>query len=477
MRLPAIPLSLLTWLALACVFAAPLLAQADALSVYPAPEGIPANPHFTVQVRSPGGNWQPVFNYSVEVDMHKPRKSSVAIFDFAGTVEVSVTYHGGAVRSARIRPLSYALTPRIEGNTLTFTLTQPRNLSIEVNDDLFDNLHLFAGPIDNAPPDPKNPDVLFFAAGVHEPGPILKIPSGKTVYLAGGAVLKTKLVCDRVENVRILGRGVLYQAQRGVEITYSNNIAIDGITVINPTHYTVYGGQSHHLTIKNLKAFSSRGWSDGIDLMSCGDVTIDGVFMRNSDDCIALYGHRWGFYGDVRNIDVKNSTLWADVAHPVTIGLHGNPPKPETIENLTFTNIDILNHDEPQLSYQGCFAINVSDENLVRHVRVEDVRIEDFEQGQLISLRVAFNKKYATAPGRGIEDIHFKNITYQGRHADISVISGYDATRAIKRVTFENLSINGQLMRKADTARFFIGEHTEEINFRVTAPEAPPAKP
>jgi Glycosyl hydrolases family 28 len=253
-------------------------------------------------------------------------------------------------------------------------------------------------------------------------------------------------------------------------------VIIDGLIFINPTHYTVYGGQSKNLTIKNIRAFSDKGWSDGIDLMSCSDVLVDGVFMRNSDDCIALYGHRWNFYGDATNITVQNSTLWADVAHPILIGTHGDPEHPDTIGNIVFTNIDILNHDEPQIGYQGCMSINVSDENLARDIRFENIRVEDFEQGQLVNLRVAYNKKYAHAPGRGIQNILFKDITYNGSHANPSIISGYNETRAISNVVFENLVINGQLITDQnavrEAGRFHIGEHVEGVVFRRSSTNA-----
>ena len=93
------------------------------------------------------------------------------------------------------------------------------------------------------------------------------ITSNQTVYLAPGAVVQGKFVCNKVENVRFIAGN--YFKSVGFEITYSNNIEIDGITVINPTHYTVYGGQSSNIKINNLKSFSTKGWSDGIDLMSC----------------------------------------------------------------------------------------------------------------------------------------------------------------------------------------------------------------
>jgi hypothetical protein len=120
--------------------------------------------------------------------------------------------------------------------------------------------------------------------------------------------------------------------------------------------------------------------------------------------------------------------------------------------------------------YQGCMAINVSDENLARDIRFENIRVEDFEQGQLVNLRVTYNKKYAHAPGRGIENIFFKDITYAGSHANLSVISGYDETRAIKNVIFENLVINGQKITDQnagrEAGRFYIGEHVEDLVFR-----------
>ncbi len=466
-----------------CIFFGAFLsamAAADTLVVYPAPETIPANDAFTVQVRTQENPWRRLFIYAVQVDMHNPQRSSMAFFDFSGTAEVAVEYNQGDIQSARIRPLSYGIHPEIKGRTLLFKLQRPCNIAIEVNGNIFNNLHLFAGPVEPSKPDPNDPNTLFFGPGIHESASSIRLPSGKTVYLAGGAVVKSKLVCDSVENVRIAGRGVLYQPHRGIEITFSKNIEIDGICVINPSHYTVLGGQSQGITIRNLKSFSSRGWTDGIDLMSCSDVLIDGVFLRNSDDCIAVYGHRWDYFGDAQNITVQNAALWADVAHPVMIGTHGNPDSPEVIENITLKNIDILNHDEPQINYQGCIAMNASDENLIRNIRVEDVRIEDFQQGQLLNLRVTFNRKYAKAPGRGIENILFRNVSYAGQHANLSVISGYNEQRTVRGVVFENLTINGRLIwdqmpgkpayfATSDKAGIFVGEHVEAVEFRTDA--------
>ncbi len=116
------------------------------------------------------------------------------------------------------------------------------------------------------------------------------------------------------------------------------------------------------------------------------------------------------------------------------------------LENLNYINIDILDHKEAQIDYQGCLSIDAGDNNLVRNVRFENIRIEDFRQGQLVNIRVFFNSKYCTSPGRGVENVLFKDITYNGKNAAMSIIAGYNEQRKVKNIVFENLVINGRLI-------------------------------
>jgi len=158
----------------ALLFAVGLVVTAPAeFIVHPVPAGIPHNDDFTVKVRAAGGEWQAVPVYRLKVDAvmadaHSPRDTAMACFDFSGDVEVSVTCNRGRIESARIRPLSYGLRPKIEGRTLVFSLAQPRNLSVEVNGDIFGNLQLFANPIETERPDPRDPNVIYFGPGLHE---------------------------------------------------------------------------------------------------------------------------------------------------------------------------------------------------------------------------------------------------------------------------------------------------------------------
>jgi hypothetical protein len=449
-------------------------AKADDLVIYPVPQNLIYSQHnddFTVRVRKPGGEWKDLFEFDIKVDLDKPQQASMVYFDFSGSVEVAVTKNNGNFNSVSTRPLVNKINTTKNGRTVFFTLTEPKKLSIEFDGDRLHNLHLFANPIETEKPSLNDPNVIYFGPGLHQPkdipGDAIHIPSGKTVYIDGGAVIKARLVCDQVNNVKIMGRGILLQPLRGIEIRNSNYVSIEGITIINPKHYTVYGGGSTNITIKNIKSFNAEGWSDGIDLMSCSDVDISDIFMRNSDDCIAIYGHRWEFYGDVRNYKISDAILWADVAHPINIGLHGDTSgEGETIENLHFENIDILEHDEDDPNYQGCIAITDGDANLVKDITFEDIRIDDFQEGQLFNIRVVNNEKYNTGPGRGVENIKFKNIFYKGLNLMGSTIKGIDEKHHIKGLSFENLNINDRLILKPEDGLIKIGTYVSGVTFK-----------
>ena len=465
-----------------------------ALTVYPAGKGVETLDDFSVRVRQlPKGEWTEVDVYPVKVDevvdaKHNPRTASMAYFDFDGKVEVEVVpkYTSIAEGDARVRPLSYGIAPEVTADTIRFTLDRPSNLSVEVNGDIFRNLHLFANPTDTHRPKDKDlkkrrHDIIYFAPGEHRlPGGRLLVPSNTTVYIDGGARVKGTLIASGVENVKFYGRGEVHPEERGfgIEIRNSKNVEADGVIV---TQIPV--GGSDGVKISNVKAISSYGWGDGMNVFASDNVHYDRVFCRNSDDCSTIYATRKGYVGGCKNITMENSTLWADVAHPIMIGLHGSakeigPEAPaDTITDITYRNIDILDHAEKQLDYQGCFGISCGDNNFVKNIVFDNIRVEDFREGQLFNIRIFFNKKYCAAPGSAVENVLFKDIVYNGSNAEPSMIIGYDDTRRVKDITFENLVINGvritddmpgkpKWYKTGDMARIFIGEHVDNVTFK-----------
>lgn len=465
--------------ALLSLMAFTLTTQAQ-VNLYPAMGGsmLPASQDYSVEVRAKAGEeWQQVEVLRCEVDLDKVESASFAQFDMEAPVELRVACHrtqGSSLSLAVVRPLSLhiqAVQPAPD--TLLFTLDHPAYLSIEFDGERKHNLHLFANPMEQEryrgneadcinwggtkshDVFMKNARLIYFGPGVHKPkdlpGDEIKIPSNTTVYIAPGAVIKAKLCVDHARNVRIVGRGIIDHPLRGIEITHSRNVTVEGLTILNPQHYTVYGGQSDSITLRDLKSFSCKPWSDGIDLMSCSDVTIDNVFLRTSDDCIALYNHRWWFWGDTRNVTVTRAVLWADVAHPINMGTHGDDKSAEgeKIENVTFRNIDILEEDEDCDPYRGVMAISCGDKNRIEDVLFDSIRVEPIEEGRLFNLQVMFNETYNQQPGGSIRNITFRNITFTTGSGTLypSWIKGYDATHRVSGIHFENVVIDGRPLK------------------------------
>lgn len=254
------------------------------LLTYPAGKGVSTIEDFTVMVSEDGNSWNNVALYPVKVDEVRDAKHNVEIasmgyFDFNGKVYVKVISNNKTVETSRIRPLSYGITPDVSGDTLTFALDRPRNLSIEINGDIFHNLHLFANPIDKNRPTPKvlknlkkHKDLIYFGPGRHElAGGVMRIPSGKTVYVDGGARVVGQLVADSVRDVRFYGRGEIHPegSGEGIYIRNSRNVEADGVIV---TQIPVGGSDS--VRISNVKSISSYGWGDGMNVFASNDVNL-----------------------------------------------------------------------------------------------------------------------------------------------------------------------------------------------------------
>lgn len=464
--------------------------------VPPRPDEADGSDAFIVKVRGEGCNkWKHVPLYLAKVQeinattgSSRRLDTSLAYFDYDNTVSVSVTPSEEdypSIDQVRIRPLSYGIEHTIEGREIKFTLEEPHhNVVVEVNGEIFNVLHIWSNTIDYDAIDEDeadgDDDIVYFGPGYHDldssQGGVLNVTSGQTVYLAAGAVVKGAISVINETDVTIRGRGMLFHASgHGILVEYSDNVVIEGISVVNPGHYSLTAASSRGVTVRGLRGISAVQWGDGIDLFCMRDTLLERVFMRTSDDSLAMYQHRWNYYGDSNNITIRDSSFWADVAHGIHIGIHGNTVDPETMSNVTFRNIDILDHREPQVDFQGAIAINCGDENLIEDVLFDDVRVEDFRWGMLLQMRVTYNAKYNKAPGRGIRNVHFRDLSYNGKRGLTPFMVGYSPERSIDFVSFEKLKINGVVvhdkMRKpgwyltTDTIPMIVGGNVNNLTF------------
>ncbi|MDL2211219.1 glycoside hydrolase, partial [Bacteroides sp. OttesenSCG-928-M17] len=86
------------------------------------------------------------------------------------------------------------------------------------------------------------------------------------------------------------------------------------------------------------------------------------------------------------------------------------------------------------------------------------------QEGCLFYINVRYNAKYDKEPGRGVENITFRNITYNGVGENPSLLKGLDAQRMAKNITFENVVINGVKMK--DTKEFRTNEFVKGVKVK-----------
>jgi hypothetical protein len=456
---------------------------------YPAPEGAPLKNDYEVFIRPRSSEeWTRVDTYMAKVtasvgdNRHSVSEISYCMFDFTGDVFVRVVSKHKKFKSARIRPDYRGTIANIQNDsTVQFLLFQPENVSVELDGDITDNLLVFTSKPtiskEEAEKQAKTQgrEFRYFGPGYYNQEDTIYVGSNTTVFLDGGAYLTATLAVNDAHDVSILGRGIARppRGYEGAHVYRSKNVLIDGL-VVN----TCPIGESQNVTLHDVRSISHPSWGDGLNVFGgSSDILFDRVFCRNSDDCTTAYATRKGFSGSTRNITMRNATLWADLAHPIFIGIHGNAERGDTIENLRYENIDILGQAEPQVDYQGCLAINCGDNNLVRNVTFDNIRIEQIEQGSMAQVKVGFNQKYCAAPGRGVEDVTFRNIRYYGElpHS-LSIINGYDDERPVRNVFFEGVKVNGRLLHDkmagkpswyatADYVPMYVGNHVKNVVF------------
>ncbi|MDD3818820.1 MAG: glycosyl hydrolase family 28 protein, partial [Actinomycetota bacterium] len=287
--------------------------------IYPAPSGIEGAPDISITVEG-----EPIFVYDTRVNFNRRflrnpdlEKTPVAYFDFSGTVNVKIKADGKEIDSVTIRPLSLGIKPVIRGDTISFKLDRPALLTIEINDDVHRAIHLFANPLEENPLEPGVPGVHYFGPGVHNAGSI-SIKSNETIYIAGGAVVYGWIHCSSLENVRITGRGIIdgsiYDRWEDMIVPINlfkcKDVAIDGITILDPAAWTLNTYLCENIKINNVKIISARSNSDGITTQSCKNLTAQNCFVRSWDDSLVVKGYD----ENVKGITFDNIIIWTDLA-------------------------------------------------------------------------------------------------------------------------------------------------------------------
>jgi hypothetical protein len=429
--------------------------KADELKLYDAPANAQSANDFEVYI-----NGQKSFVYNT-------RPAAFSYFSFLGKVEVRIVC-AGEIYSYDIRPTIKAIASKIYRNEISFSLSEPGNISIEINKNIKRPLFLFANPPEKNVPVKNAANVLYFEKGkIHTPG-IVRLHSDQTVYIEGGAIVRGSFIAEG-KNIKILGRGIIDNSfytrgeARPIEVNQSENVLMDGFIISESKHWSCGSFASKNVTYHNIKIVSDNDWDDGIDIVGSQKVLVDGCFIRTKDDCIAIksgvsYFSKFenGFMVD--DVTIKNSVFWNGVwGNALEIGFE---TRTDTIKNITFKNCDIIHTEGPE----GTFTIHNGDRALVKNVRYEDIRVED-AQGYLIDFKI-LNSRYSKDKQKGfIDQVYFKNITVEGKAFPTSLVMGLDDKIKISNVTIENLFIHGKKINSSHNAMMGL-IHADNIVFK-----------
>ena len=402
-------------------------------------------------------------------------KNAVAIFDFEGTVSVTMTFPEN-VNSAVVRPLSYGITPTIIGNQITFNLDFPTSYVVEINGDTENVVHLFAHEPETDVPNPNNlpDDMVYIGPGVHKTDAI-QLNDGETLYLAGGAFLYGQLLGNDVENVTIKGRGIIsgeiYPRTMVAENTipfnfsHSKNIHLEGITFLDPAGWTINAYFLENFTIDGINIMSARPNGDGVSLQSCKDVVVKNSFVRSWDDSLVVKNYE---LGTTKNILFENMSIWTDLAQSMEIGFETNGA---TMDNIEFRDITVLhNFHKPIMSIHNADQAKI-DTVLFRNITVEDANIENGTAGidtdnKLIEMFIKYNTNWSTSIlDRGsISNVLIENVNViDGVDNMLTNLEGYATEKGISNVTFKNINIKGNKIETEEDLKVVKNNYVSDI--------------
>ncbi|MFC1713052.1 glycosyl hydrolase family 28 protein [Candidatus Poribacteria bacterium] len=483
---------------------------------YDAPPDMECAPDFKVKV-----NGEDVFVYDSPV-------APYATFSFSGNISVEVTAIPGVVfgeeqtyttwgktikakalkediEEVDIRPKRLDLKSSLNGNTISFDLDRPCNLSVEINKNLTRPLFLFANPLEKDAPVPDAEGIRYFEGGkIHHVGTI-SLKDNETVYIAGGAVVRGSINGENVKNARVIARGILDGSDENevkspmISMRNCENIEIEGLIILNNRGWTVVPNQCQNISFINMKQIAWNNNSDGIDICGCQGVTIDGCFLRNNDDCIPIKANRRNENNDVSDVKILNSVFWnASGGNALEIGFE---LRTNFVKNIFWKNCDIIHVENGAV-----FSVHNGDRATVENIKFEDIWIED-AQDELIDLCIGLSIYSEDAPweysrgnperkrvpdelkaqpntnnagvwlrlsreemdkrtdNRGrIRNIHFKNIHVTGDHFPTSIIQGYDDQHPVESIKVEGLWIHDKQILNPEDGHFHI-EMAKNVEF------------
>ena len=405
-------------------------------------------------------------------------------FSFSGAVTVQIKlWDGTPVKTAIIRPLSRGIRAEAGNQTVSFTLTAPANVYVELDGKPREPLFVFANPIETDVPVKSTPNVIYFGPGVMDLGQEpLKIPDGQTVYLSGGAYVKGRLQAAETtgnKGVTVRGRGILsgieIAGSRGVfrqfmigATTKAPDLRVEGIVITDSPGVGLLA--SRRLVAENVKLLAWIPQTDGIS--GGKNSLVQNCFLKVDDD--VLHFHKSG-------TKLINNVVWRqNFGSVIQMGWN----ETQSVDGELCDGLDIVGDDRGRVRSQRDWGnanvvalVDIHNRAAYKDVVIQNVHHEK-KSSQLFGVRTMLamedthHAKYRD--GRGsVDGMVFRNIVVAEEPANPSVFDGNGSEPGtIANVTFENLRIAGTLVTGGNATNHVV-QRGKTSGFRFTSSSCP----
>lgn len=429
---------------------APVTGYAQTTVVYPAIPGMAASQDFSASVNG----------HDVRVEEIGPggmENLNVARFSCEGVQDVRIIAKD-TIRNFTVQPESAGIMARADGKTLNFSMPGPGKLYIRINGSPY--LAVFADPLEKDAPAPGAAGIDYFGPGNHEAGRI-NVHDGQVIYIAGGANV-TADIYGTAKNLKIFGRGTL---SGKISLKDCENLTVDGIFINNTNGWSNTVTNSTGVLYDNVKVFSHTGvWGlDGINPVSCKGFTIRDCFIRTRDDCIAIKsnGNPQEYDLATRDILVEDCILvgW-DHADGVTLGFELNG---SDVERVRVRNCDILRSaGSGRSGGHSAFSIVCDGASDVHDIFFEDIRVESDMEYKNLEIILTEGERYGNGSMGSINGVYITNVRWANVNRPFTIVG--HPTRFVENVVFSNCYVGGKLLTGTDDA-WFQTEYVRGLKF------------
>lgn len=440
---------------------------------YPAPAGEAVTGDYTVTV-----NGKPVDVYTAQ-SQYFNGDYYFAFFDFSGKVSIEIA-STQSLEKVLIQPARFGIqNERNSANKITLNADKPFRISIEPNDRI-KPLLLFGNELEKDAPKAGDPNVVYFAPGIHRPGKIT-LSDNQILYIAGGAVVKG-CIYAKGKNITIRGRGILGGEEsprfKGpgrylLDCLDCQDITVRDIILRNPWSWTFVTWNCVRVTIDNLKVCGSRMLNDdALDLVNTQNVTIRNCFFRTQDDSIAIKGME-KMPRPCANILIEDCEFWTDVANIFRIGYECDT---DGMRDIKARNIDVLHYSknfrQPTEYWANAIIwLQPSDDMLMENCHFEDIRIHSNGEDILMliakPMRCAYGDHKNPEPGI-VRNCSFKNIQVSGKQGNFNgliYMLGDSEKHHVHGLHFENITYFGKTITETASC-VSIGKFVSDITFQ-----------